>query len=154
MKANTVFKVESTIPYMAFDWKHGVASAGDIVPFFHEGSYLYTGLSVGKNLNNGTITIQNVTLGEGVRLNAFTRPFIRWTLDQVTFHQLEKSTVLDAIAKGNSTGILAGHNTQGPDQKVLFNDIAGFVGFEIMVGADPNAPSAQAVNRTREWYLK
>lgn len=154
LKKNTGFKIESTIPFLGFNWKQGTATAGDTIPFFHEGSYLYTGFAFGKNLNNGTLKVQNVEFSEGVRLNAFTRPCIRWILNQATFHQLEKSTVLDAVANGNSIGINAGHNWAGPDGKTIINDYSGYVGFEVVFGGNPNTPSAQAAKRTRKVWLR
>jgi hypothetical protein len=80
---------------------------------------------------------------------------VTWLLNKVTLGTLNKHTLLDTIAKGTSTGVLVGHNwNDDSTKKVVFNQVAGFVGIEVVFGGDPSAPSAQAEKSSRKLYVR
>ena len=52
LKANSGFKIDSSIQLSEYDWKHGQWSYGTAIQFLNEGSYLYTALEATKNISD------------------------------------------------------------------------------------------------------
>jgi len=145
VKNNTGFKLDSTIPYSAVDWKRGVWSAGTATPFFHVGSYLYTGVSASWITSSRTPS--QASLVEGVRLNGVTRPAACYILDKLTFNNLDKLPLLEKVANATSVGILGGHDFNYTEkEKVVINTVSMFFGFEIAFGAPKATASSSKKN--------
>jgi len=149
LRKNTGFKVDSTIPYSAVDWKRGIWSAGSAVPFFHLGSYVYTGVSA--SWINSARAPSQASLVQGVRLNDVTRPVVCWVLNKVSFNNLDKMPLLEKIANASSVGVLAGHDFNYTEKsKVVINTASMFFGVEIAFGK----PQLKTSSSRNQMYIR
>jgi hypothetical protein len=152
LKANTKFKIDSTIPLTEYDWRRGQWSYGTAVPFLNIGSYLYTGAVITKNIEGNRI--DKAGLIQGIRLNDITRPLAQGFFEKVLRLDLDKHTMLDFLAKSTSAGVTAGHDFNSPDmKKVAINSFTAFFGLEMAFGPSPEKVTAQSV-KARKLYFR
>ena len=160
VKADTGFKVDSTIGAVFFDSGDGAKFATDLTPFWHAGSYLFLGAGFGARIDSsasGSGSKGLALLGPGLRLTGITRPLIHKALSQIPWLK-KNAPLIDAAADAVSVTYAGGHDRNHPTKdKVLFNRHGITLGLELAFGGskpDEGDVGMMSVGDEPSWGLR